>query len=390
MTLADTTMSVSREETIGDGGLGLGPDQRQRQKLEAVGQLAAGVAHNFNNTLQGILGNVELARMQAPDDIKPFLDNALSACAEATRLVRDLLLFSGRQSRLNKEDSGVEACIERVVSMCRITFEKTISLTVEKHGAVPPLLIQAHEFEHAVFNLLLRARDACVGQAIPKVKVNIRLTEKNRDFVEPVNQQAEPMLCLTVSDNGTGLPVDLQASAGSLGLVANCAKEHGGWIEVSTHDQGGTEISMFLPYPAVVQVQQDQSTPQSNVKPVGPVVLVVDDDDIVRDSVARVLRFGGFSSFTAANGADALEFVANASPMPALVLMDESMPGMDGTTVRKKINKIAPEIRIIMISGHGADELDGLGVDGVLEKPVRAESLLETVRKILGVVRTPS
>jgi CheY-like chemotaxis protein len=390
--LADTTIGVSREESIGDGvgGPGPGAEQRQKQKFEAVGQLAAGVAHNFNNTLQGILGNVELARMQAPDDIKPFLDNALSACGEATRLVRDLLLFSGRQPRPNREDSRAEACVDRVVSMCRITFERSISLTVEKHGEVPPLFIQAYEFEHAVFNLLLRARDAHAGQASPKIVVEIKLADSSQVAPPAGNRQTDPIFCLTVRDNGPELASDRHSSEESLELVANCAREHGGWMEVKASPLEGTEISMFLPYPAAPKVQENSSLPHSNVKPAGPVVLVVDDDDIVRDSVARVLRFGGFTSFTAANGPAALAFVSNASPLPALVLMDESMPGMDGTAVRKQINKMSPEIRIIMISGHGADELDGQGVDGVLEKPVRAESLLEAVRKTLGVVRTPS
>jgi two-component system, cell cycle sensor histidine kinase and response regulator CckA len=389
--LADTTLIVSREESIGDGatGAGLAPEERRKQKFEAVGQLAAGVAHNFNNTLQGILGNVELARMQAPDDIKPFLDNALSACAEARRLVRDLLLFSGTQVRPNREDSRAEACVERVVSMCRITFERSIALTVEKNGVVPPLSIQAFEFEHAVFNLLLRARDASVGQAAPKVSVELMVTEAaGKDLADSESQQIQSVLCLTVRDNGPGLPMDAQSKNESMDMVSSCALDHGGWLEVKTVLHEGTAISMFLPYPPVPS--RAQSVPQSTVKPAGPVVLVVDDDDIVRDSVARVLRFGGFTAFAVSDGAKALEFVAKASPMPALVLMDESMPGMDGTSVRKKINKMAPEVRIIMISGHGSDELDGQGVDGVLEKPVRAESLLETVRKTLGVVRTPS
>lgn len=383
---------MSREESFGDevGGPGLEPKQHQKQKFEAIGQLAAGVAHNFNNTLQGILGNVELARMQAPDDIRPFLDNALSACGEATRLVRDLLLFSGRQARPNGDDSRAEACVERVVSMCRITFERSISLTVEKHCVVPPLFIQANEFEHAVFNLLSRARYASVGQATPKVTVEIRVAQATTVSAASENRQTEPALCLTVRDNGPGLAINRHSKEDSLDLVANCAREHGGWMEVSTSPLKGTEISMYLPYPAAPRVQEDKSVPQSNVKPAGPVVLVVDDDDIVRDSVARVLRFGGFTSFTAANGAAALEFVSNASPLPSLILMDESMPGMDGSTVRKLVNKLAPDIRIIMISGHGANELDGQGVDGVLEKPVRAELLLDAVRKALGVVRTPS
>lgn len=129
---------------------------------------------------------------------------------------------------------------------------------------------------------------------------------------------------------------------------------------------------------------------QTSGSPAGPVVLVVDDDDIVRDSVARVLRFGGFCTFTAADGPAALAFVTRAAPAPALVLMDESMPGLDGTTVRKQINKLAPEIRVIMISGHDSEGLAGQGVHSVLEKPVRAEELLEVVRKTLGVTRTPS
>jgi DNA-binding NtrC family response regulator len=116
--------------------------------------------------------------------------------------------------------------------------------------------------------------------------------------------------------------------------------------------------------------------------------LVVDDDDIVRESVARVLRFGGFTTFTEPDGASALRFVEQADPSPALVLMDESMPGMDGTTVRKQINKVAPGIRIVMISGHTGIDRNGEGVHGALEKPVRADVLLDAVRETLGLERS--
>ena len=235
---------MSREERPEAGPGGKTADNDVRQAVTPPrGQLPGCLVHSLNNTLQSILGNVELARMQAPDVIRPFLEHALVACAEATRLVKDLLL-AGEQARAPNETSSVP-----------------------------------------------------------------------------------------------------------------------------THEIPGQ---------------------QTGGSAAGPVVLVVDDDDIVRDSVARVLRFGGFCTFTAADGPAALAFVTRAAPAPALVLMDESMPGLDGTTVRKQINKLAPEIRVIMISGHVSEGLAGHGVHSVLEKPVRAEELLEVVCKTLGVTRTRS
>ncbi len=222
----------------GTGGQAVVDEQRPRPQAEAARQAAASLAHSLNNTIQGIMGNIELARMQAPDDIKIYIENALLACGEATRLIRGLALS------LREEASRAD------------------------------------------------------------------------DILAP--------------------------------------------------------------------------SPEPPVKFGSPVVLVVDDDDIVRDSVARVLRFGGLSVFSAPNGAEALDFIARAAPLPALVLLDQEMPGIDGTTVRRQIHKLAPGIKVIMISGHAADQMDTEGVEAVLEKPVRAEALLETVRSMLGVVRTPS
>lgn len=391
----------------------LSPDQqRQRQKLQAVGELATGVAHSFNNTLQGILGNVELARMQAPDDIKPFLDNALSSCADASRLVKNLLQFAGHQARAEQEIASLEACAERVVSMCRVTFDRSLSLKIELKAPLPPVPIHPNEFEHALFCVLMNARDALAGQRRGEITVELGTVPVGAaELTKPsAHAWGGPFACVRVRDNGPGLPTTARGPAFEpfvnqlaregrrMGLahLLECARLHGGWAsaestlphEASPAQPQGTVVSLFLPYGINKPATPTGAEPTSKLP--GPVVLVVDDDDIVRDSVARVLRFGGFTAFTAPDGAAALAFIERGRPAPALVLMDESMPGMDGTTTRKQINRIAPDIRIVMISGHPGLPDDEDGVHGVLEKPVRADVLLDAIRSTLGLVRTPS
>lgn len=369
--------------------------------MQSVGQLATGVAHTFNNMLQGILGNVELALMQAPDDLKPFLDNALASCADASGLVKDLLLFAGRHARPEKDIGSLSAVVERVVSLCRMTFDRNIAFELKHLSPLPPVPTFAHELEQALLGILLNARDALVGQPQGQIRIELGMLPAGaaERAQRPNSASHEPVAYVRVRDNGRGLPAVARGPAfeafvrqlgegGNRHGLANlgaCAQLHGGWAslestlpeEATPGQPQGTVVSLFLPCQAQAASAAAPSTPR------GPVILVVDDDDIVRDSVARVLRFGGFAAFTAADGAAALQFIERGSPSPALVLMDESMPGMDGTTVRKQINKLAPEIRVVMISGHAS--IPGEGVHRALEKPVRADVLLDTIREALGL-----
>ncbi len=381
--------------------------QRQTQKMEAVGQLAAGVAHNFNNTLQGIVGNVELARMQAPDAIRLYLENALSACADASRLVKDLLLFAGRHARPGRELVSLEVCIERVMSMCRVTFDRLITIKLERRSAVLPILIHTNEVEHAVFNLLLNARDAVANQPRPEITVELESLPSGSPEVAALSgpNESGPYVAIRVRDNGIGMPEDVRTRAfepffttktaglgTGLGLatVLACARQHNGWAACESAPGRGAVVSLYIPYTDPRSARERTPSPAPPVAPAGPPVLVVDDDDIVRDSVARVLRFGGFVSFTAPNGVAALQFVERSNPRPALVLLDESMPGLDGAAVRKRLTELAPDVKVVIISGLGASDFDTEGAAAVLEKPVRADALLETVRQVLGIVRTPS
>lgn len=379
--------------------------QRQTQKMEAVGQLAAGVAHNFNNTLQGIVGNIELARSQVDGGVRSNLDNALAACGDASRLVKDLLMFAGKQVRPGRELLKLEACIERVVSMCRVTFDRLIELRVERLASIPPLPLQIHEVEHAVFNLLLNARDAVALTKRPQITLQLNLLPANAPELAAAPHPPQPVdhAVIRVRDNGCGMAEEVanrvfepffttkpvgQGTGLGLATVLACAREHEGWARCESTPGEGSTITLYFPIPS----GRARPTPPPSPPPApprGPVVLVVDDEEIVRESVARVLRFGGFQAFTAADGKAALAFVAAGAPQPELVLLDESMPGLDGSGVRRRLAEVAPELKVVILSGLGAADVDRHGAVAVLEKPVRAEALLDAVRQVLGVADLP-
>ncbi len=355
--LMDVTEQRQRDEQL-----------RQTQKLEAVGQLTAGIAHNFNNLLMSILPNVELALEQAPPAIQPLLQEAERAAHRAAELVRQLTTYAGRNRPSEQRVECLGSLVERTVAMCRTTFDRRIGFETHydasAHARVDPIQI-----EQAILNLVINARDALSDPRIdmPRVRIDIELVRAGAAELArvPLLDPAADYARIRVSDNGVGMDGETLARiyepffttkpvghGTGLGLATTRAivREHAGTICCDSRPGAGTSFALYLP--SVSRAGAAALAPEP--LPTGGVetVLVVDDEEAIRDVVAFMLASAGYTVKTAPSGQGAIDVLLDprAASSVALVLLDVSMPGIPGVELRRRLRELAPRARAFSTS----------------------------------------
>jgi len=369
--------------------------QRQAQKLEAVGQLTAGIAHNFNNMLMGILPNVHLAERMASDEIKPLLSSAAESAARAAELVRQLMTYAGRNRPSARSVVDLGTVVQRAVEFCRTTFDKRITID----GRYAPLArarVDAAQIEQSLLNLLINARDALeeARREAPRIDV---IVEAVRVRGEEPGEEEREYVRIRVGDNGAGMSAATAArlyepffttkevgKGTGLGLATTRAilREHGGFVVCETAPGRGTTFSLHLPSEpseAVVSIVPSLSPPARGSE----TVLVVDDEPSIRRVVKLMLTDGGFRTLLAASGAEAIALLSDPTvgAEVALLLLDVSMPGMPALALRRRLRELVPHARVLYFTGYAFEADDP--EDAVLEKPVTEKELLRKIREVL-------
>ncbi|MBI4956584.1 MAG: response regulator, partial [Myxococcales bacterium] len=362
-----------------------------------VGQLTAGNAHNFNNLHMVILPNLELTPLVPPEERLSLVEDARQAAERAAELVRQLVVFAGKDAPAAYAVKDVAPLVERTVAICRGTFDRQTSVEARVASALPLVSMDAGQIEQALLNVCLNARDAMSDRAVRRLLVEVaalaaRAPELGRRGVDA----DRAWVCIRVTDTGHGMdeatrrrlfePFFTTKPPGKgtgLGLASVYAvmKAHGGWIDVDSTPNVGTTLSLFLPAaeqgsPAV------GAPPEPRERAAGQHVLVVDDEPLVREVVARVLEDGGYRVSLAAGAGEALEVFERTPEGFALVLLDLSMPDGSGRDVCRAMKARRPRQPVVYFSGYPLDEASE--ADGVVEKPVGAEALLAAVDHVLG------
>ncbi|HYC75052.1 response regulator [Brevundimonas sp.] len=361
---------------------------RQAQRLEAVGQLTSGVAHDFNNLLTVILGNVEQMRKHADD---PVLKRRLAMMSEASqrgaRLTAQMLAFS-RQQKLEPRPVDLN---DTVLSM-RDLLQSTIGGSVEI--AAPqlaeelwPAMIDPTQIELVILNLAINARDAMeVGGTLSISTANVVLGEPEEPEAPPPGEY----VMVAVSDTGSGMSDEVRARAfepffttkevgkgSGLGLsqVFGLAKQSGGGVGIETEIGRGTTIKLFLPKANVAPASRSAdagAAPSAHADHL--LVLVVDDDDAVREVTAGLLTDLGYNVVEAGSGGAALDLIERLDGIDAVVL-DFAMPGMNGADLARELRARRPRVPILFATGYAdAEALMGIGDHEIVHKPfVQAE-----------------
>jgi two-component system, cell cycle sensor histidine kinase and response regulator CckA len=370
----------------------------EAQKLESIGRLAGGVAHDFNNMLTAILGNVALAMSSTSlDELQPLLTEVREAAERSASLTAQLLAFARRQV-IEPKVIDPNSLIQRLNALLGRVLGEHIKLTVELRSTAC-VRVDASQLEQVVLNLVTNARDSMPSGG--------QLSVQTSD-VELSDSQARGHLDATrgsyvriaVSDTGGGIPAEalphvfepfFTTRQGGTGLgLATCygiVKQSGGHITVHTTLDQGTTFVVYLP--RIDAGEAEFTPPAAPVVPsvTGERVLVVEDEPAVRSVIERTLELASYRVVVASNGDEGLRIASAQGPFDILIT-DAVMPGMSGWEVGKRLGALWPKLRILYISGYTEDAVVHGGVlePGVkfLQKPFSPSELLSMLRRVLN------
>lgn len=358
---------------------------RQLQKMEVMGELTAGIAHNFNNLLQAVSGNLELALEESDGVVSERIDAALRVVHSQAELVRQLMSYSQRNLPY-EEAVEPTSVMDAVVGICRMTFDRRIQLHTEVADDLPSFQGNGPQLEQAVLNLCVNARDAVADSDDPQICLGAR-----------VEGDDTPELVITVRDNGVGMtgavrerifdPFFTTKDVGSgtglgLSIVHGIVRQHHGRIECASDVGRGTCFELYLPL--IEAIQKAPTSVSAGDNPGGDeTILVVDDEEAVRTTVAIALRRLGYRVLEAIDGDECLALLQRDVEQIDLLLLDMSMPNVSGAEVIERLEaETAPPV--ILFTGY-ANTPDDIRreVAAILEKPLATRVLSETVRTVL-------
>ncbi len=371
------------------------------QKLEAVGQLSSGLAHDFNNLLSIIECNAFVLGETADAEAAVCVKDILYASERAAALTRQLLLL-GRMQRLRENTVDLNQIVMDMMRILEPTLTARITLTASVDASVRPIRADASMLEQVVLNLVINARDAMERGGT--IKLSTSQTTVDTEAVRHGLVCAPGgYACLSVTDSGTGIEPDAlpqifepffttkelgRGTGLGLSTVYHIVKQHRGWIEVSSTVGSGSTFMIALP--AVVDAKpRETSRFTATDQPTGTeTLLVVEDEPLLRDRIARLLRRYGYTVFECASGPAALEAWRMNGSRIDLVLSDLMMPGgLDGRELVQQLRRDRADLCVIYMSGFSPEHA-GQGevlVDGVnfLEKPYQPIRLLQLIRQQL-------
>jgi eukaryotic-like serine/threonine-protein kinase len=375
---------------------------RQAQKMEAVGQLASGVAHDFNNSLMAISSAAsELERAQQLVERESDLIEIIRAsCDRAARLTRQLLAFSRRQV-LEYTTMNAGEVVSDLVPMLRRLIGEQIELAVEPPSTPCWVQTDRSSLENAIVNLVVNARDAMPDGG--RISITVGEVELDESWIPRGVSSAGRHVRIAVEDTGTGIGPEIldrifdpfyttKAVGDGTGLglasVYGFVKQSGGVVDVYSKVGVGSEFSLYLPAvegtPAPVSVADSKTLTSPSSRPA--IVLLVDDEALVRRALERTLSADGYVVRTAAHGGEALECIRKEGPVD-LVVADVQMPVLSGPELAQRLSEAGFEIPILFISGYPDTALAANGVlrEGVefLQKPFENAALKARVAEML-------
>jgi nitrogen-specific signal transduction histidine kinase/CheY-like chemotaxis protein len=390
----------------------------QAQKMEAIGRLAGGVAHDFNNMLTVILGGVHfLKRDMLPNqDLSAMIGEIEQAAQRAQGLTHQLLAFSRRQV-LEPRVLDLNALVSSVESMLRRLIGEDVELHVAFGAGLHAVKADPGQLEQAIVNLVLNARDAMSGGG--RITIETRNVTQARSGDGPEDSElgrgaesaggggagAGPLVMLSVADTGAGMTPEVRAKAfepffttkavghgTGLGLpmVYGIVKQSGGSVSLRSEPGRGTTVSVYLPS-AGSRVEVRKPPPVAAPCSGDETILVAEDENGVRHWIHNALQGRGYTVFACRNAKEALSIAADYAGPVHLLLTDIMMPGMSGRELADRLVAQRPATRVIYMSGYTEEELGRHGVAGeereFLQKPFTPLELLEKVRAVLDAGR---
>jgi PAS domain S-box-containing protein len=363
------------------------------QRMDGIGAIAGGMAHDLNNALAPILMGIQLIRNKvAEPDVRQMLGVMETSTYRGADMVRQVLTFArGRDGE--RELLEVGRLIRDMENILRQTMPKSIVVEAMLPSDLWSVLGNATQLHQALLNLCVNARDAMPkGGRLTIAADNVELTAE--EAKELPDGRPGAFVMILVSDTGTGIPADVlpkifeaffntkapgKGTGLGLSTIVRIVRNHGGFVTVKSEVGTGTSFEIYLPRAEPEPANRAPAVPEPSLRAGhGELLLFIDDDQSVREMVAPALKEQGYHVLTAANGAEALALLEGQEQQLRLVLSDIAMPVMDGLEITEKLHTRWPDLPIVLISGTFDVEKQALpkGVITVLTKPFRLEQLL--------------
>ena len=372
---------------------------RQSQRVEAIGQLTAGVAHHFNNLLQGITGCLGEIKKQGSDAVMEWAERADSMTHRASDVVRELMLFSRQSLKNNYRSVEIADLIHDIVGACRKDFERPIDIEM-KLGSVPAVLGDEAQLRQVFLNLCLNAQDALaqVADRVPLLRIDLEAVEVSAKGEErPAEIAAGSYVRVRVEDNGVGMEAEIRdhifdpffttkevGDGTGLGLstVYGVVYQHEGWIECASEPGRGTTFSVYLPVKGT-ELGEAVEEGRSEAAEQTETILIVEDEMIVSSALKAGFEDCGYTVLLSVDGAEGLETFRREQDRIDLVMMDLSMPTMTGEELLPQLLALKPALKVIVFSGYPVDPEELPGIAKIVTKPVQTDDMVEILREVL-------
>jgi PAS domain S-box-containing protein len=377
---------------------------RHTQKLESLGVLAGGVAHDFNNLLTGIMGNTSmiLDRLDADDPDREPLSDVLKAADHAANLTRQLLAYAGKGQFIMKK-VNLSRLVRDVSGLVQTSIPKHVHLRFQTVDNLPSIEADPGQIQQIVMNLVINGAEA-IGSENGALLVRTGVQQVDRQYIEMLSPAGESLspgvhVSLEVHDTGHGMDEATIArifdpffttkfTGRGLGLsaVLGTVRSHRGALRVYSQPGHGTTFKLLFPAATVTESEQP-ATPLGKLSGNGT-VLVVDDEDLVRNAAKHALERYGYRILTADDGASAVATYRLHAGSIAAVLLDLTMPLMNGEEALREMQAINPRVRVLLSSGYNeveaVQQFTGKGLAGFIQKPYTAAALAERLKEVIA------
>ncbi len=374
---------------------------QQAQKMESLGVLAGGIAHDFNNLLMVVLGHAELAlkEISPMSPARGSLTEITTAARRAADLCRQMLAYAGKAS-FALERVGLRELVEEMAHLLKTAISKKAILNLNLERGLPPIQADPSQIRQIVMNLIMNASDA-IGDRSGVITVSVGATRCDEEYLRKIELRDDlaPGLYmhLEVTDTGGGMDAETRSrifepffstkfTGRGLGLAAvlGIVSAHKGALKVYSEPGKGTTFKILFP----ALTEGEDATLSSGASPLADwrgkgTILLVDDEESLIALGARMLEHLGFTVLTAAEGLQAVELYRQRGKEIDLVLMDLTMPHMDGAEAFDELRRLNPDVRVVLASGYShedvASRFAGKGLAGVLQKPYTLAKLRESL-----------
>ena len=395
---------LTEHRKLADEKMKLEDQLHQAQKLETIGTLAGGVAHDFNNILTPIIGYAEMALEDTPDDsiVHEYTDNILKASIRARDLVRQILTF-GRKTDINFQIVDIAPVIENIVEFLRASIPSTISFNIEAASDCGTVFGDRTQIEQVVINLCTNASQAMQPEGGSlSIKLESATFDENAKTIHPALKQ-EQYFMLQIADTGKGMNKETmdhifepfyttkQVGDGTglgLSVVHGIVDRHGGVILVESEPGQGSRFTVYFPSLSKTDIQFAMEDTRQEIHTGTESVLLVDDEAMVAALYKDFLQHAGYKVTTETSSIKTLEIFRAQPGAYDILITDNTMPNMTGLQLAREILNIRPDIPIIICSGNNetipSETCTQLGIQKILSKPIFLGTLNRTIRELLG------